>query len=183
MTARGRRDIDRRRLIKYAAASGAALAGGAVCGGIGPLEGPIIGVIIFYLMQTNLAGFGGWYLILLGALAIATMLFAPKGIRGHFSHHFGVVLFPVQRRVSLSAPPQEPNLTIGRGQKRRWCQKRRWQKRRWQKRRWLSLAVRSDIMGLRLGFARQIARMSKRLSNERCRLGKFIRRVHVKERV
>jgi branched-chain amino acid transport system permease protein len=74
-----------------------------VIGGIGTFEGPIVGVIIFYLMQTYLAGFGSWYLILLGTLAIATMLFAPKGIWGHLSHRFGVVLFPVQRRVSTSA--------------------------------------------------------------------------------
>jgi branched-chain amino acid transport system permease protein len=76
-----------------------------VIGGIGTLEGPIIGVMVFYLMQTYLAGFGSWYLILLGALAIATMLFAPKGLWGHFSHRFGIVLFPVQRRVSISAEP------------------------------------------------------------------------------
>jgi branched-chain amino acid transport system permease protein len=62
-----------------------------VIGGIGTLEGPIIGVI---------ASVGSWYLILLGALAIATMLFAPKGIWGHFSQRFGIVLFPVQRRIS-----------------------------------------------------------------------------------
>jgi branched-chain amino acid transport system permease protein len=71
-----------------------------VIGGIGTLEGPIIGVLVFYLMQTYLASFGSWYLILLGALAIATMLFAPKGIWGHFSQRFGIVLFPVQRRMS-----------------------------------------------------------------------------------
>jgi branched-chain amino acid transport system permease protein len=76
-----------------------------VIGGIGTLEGPIVGVMIFYLMQTYLAGFGSWYLILLGALAIATMLFAPKGLWGHFSQRFGIVLFPVQRRVSMSAEP------------------------------------------------------------------------------
>lgn len=77
-----------------------------VIGGIGTLEGPIVGVLIFYLMQTYLAGFGSWYLILLGALAIATMLFAPKGIWGHFSQHFGVVLFPVQRRISAPSRRQ-----------------------------------------------------------------------------
>jgi branched-chain amino acid transport system permease protein len=70
-----------------------------VIGGIGTLEGPIIGVMVFYLMQTYLASFGSWYLILLGVLAIATMLFAPKGIWGHFSQRFGIVLFPVQRRI------------------------------------------------------------------------------------
>jgi len=76
-----------------------------VIGGIGTLEGPIAGVVIFYLMQTYLAGFGSWYLILLGALAIVTMLFAPKGLWGHFSHRFGIVLFPVQRRVAVPAEP------------------------------------------------------------------------------
>jgi branched-chain amino acid transport system permease protein len=91
-----------------------------VIGGIGTVEGPIVGIVIFYLMQAYLAGFGSWYLILLGALAIATMLFAPKGIWGHFSQHFGVVLFPVQRRVSISMPARELNLTTGRSQKRRW---------------------------------------------------------------
>jgi branched-chain amino acid transport system permease protein len=76
-----------------------------VIGGIGTLEGPIVGVTVFYLMQTYLAGFGSWYLILLGLLAIATMLFAPKGLWGHFSHRFGIVPFPVQRRVSVPAEP------------------------------------------------------------------------------
>jgi branched-chain amino acid transport system permease protein len=76
-----------------------------VIGGIGTLEGPIIGAIVFYLLQTYLAGFGSWYLILLGGLAIATMLFAPKGIWGHVSQRFGVVLFPVQRRISAPLHP------------------------------------------------------------------------------
>jgi len=81
-----------------------------VIGGIGTIEGPIVGVMIFYLMQTYLAAFGSWYLILLGALAIVTMLFAPKGIWGHFSRSSGVVLFPVQRRASISAPSRRPCL-------------------------------------------------------------------------
>ena len=83
-----------------------------VIGGIGTLEGPIIGVMVFYLMQTYLAGFGSWYLILLGTLAIATMLFAPKGIWGHFSQRTGVLLFPVQRRISTSVGPRHRRTTV-----------------------------------------------------------------------
>jgi branched-chain amino acid transport system permease protein len=49
-----------------------------IIGGFGTIEGPTIGVIVFYAMQHYLADFGTWYLILLGALAIATMLFASK---------------------------------------------------------------------------------------------------------
>jgi len=34
---------------------------------------------------------------LLGALAIVTMLFAPKGIWGYVAQRYGVALFPVRR--------------------------------------------------------------------------------------
>jgi branched-chain amino acid transport system permease protein len=70
-----------------------------VIGGIGTIEGPIVGVLIFYLLQSYLAGFGTWYLILLGALAIVVMLFAPRGIWGFISARFNLVLFPLQRRL------------------------------------------------------------------------------------
>ena len=39
-----------------------------VIGGIGSMEGPVIGVLIFYLLQYYLAALGSWYLIILGAL-------------------------------------------------------------------------------------------------------------------
>jgi branched-chain amino acid transport system permease protein len=70
-----------------------------VIGGIGTIEGPLLGTIVFYLMQRNLAGFGAWYLILLGALAIAVMLFAPKGLWGYVAERYGLVLFPIRRRL------------------------------------------------------------------------------------
>jgi branched-chain amino acid transport system permease protein len=70
-----------------------------VIGGIGTIEGPILGTIVFYLMQTYLASFGAWYLILLGALAIVVMLLAPKGIWGYISERYGLVLFPIRRRL------------------------------------------------------------------------------------
>jgi branched-chain amino acid transport system permease protein len=72
-----------------------------VIGGIGTLEGPIVGVLVFYLLQTYLADYGTWYLILLGALAIAVMLLAPYGIWGYLSRRFGLVLLPVRRRLVL----------------------------------------------------------------------------------
>jgi branched-chain amino acid transport system permease protein len=71
-----------------------------VIGGIGTIEGPIIGVIVFYLMQTHLSSYGTWYLILLGALAIVIMLFAPRGIWGFVSERTGLVFFPVRRRLT-----------------------------------------------------------------------------------
>lgn len=70
-----------------------------VIGGVGTIEGPIIGALIFYLMQSYLSDLGSWYLILLGALAIAVMLFAPRGIWGYLSQRFNLELFPITRRL------------------------------------------------------------------------------------
>ena len=70
-----------------------------VIGGIGSMEGPVIGVAIFYLLQYYLSGLGSWYLMLLGALAIVLMLFAPSGIWGVISHSLDISLFPVRRRL------------------------------------------------------------------------------------
>ena len=67
---------------------------------VGTIEGPTIGVIVFYTMQHYLADFGTWYLILLGALAIATMLFAPKGIWEYVAHRYRVALLPVRRMLT-----------------------------------------------------------------------------------
>jgi branched-chain amino acid transport system permease protein len=70
-----------------------------VIGGVGTIEGPIAGVIVFYALQRYLADFGTWYLIFLGALAIVTMLFAPKGIWGYVAQRYHVALFPLRRRL------------------------------------------------------------------------------------
>lgn len=75
-----------------------------VIGGIGTIEGPILGTLIFYLMQRYLASFGAWYLLLLGALAIAIMLFAPKGLWGYLAERYGLVLFPTRRRLIATYP-------------------------------------------------------------------------------
>jgi branched-chain amino acid transport system permease protein len=85
-----------------------------VIGGVGTIEGPIVGAVIFYLMQRYLAAFGTWYLVLLGTLAIGVMLFAPKGIWGFVSERYGVVLFPVRRRLSVTAPARTRSPPQGR---------------------------------------------------------------------
>ena len=71
-----------------------------VIGGIGRLEGPIVGVIVFWGLQTVFADYGAWYLLALGLLAIAVMLFAPRGLWGLFADKTGIALFPVQRRLT-----------------------------------------------------------------------------------
>jgi branched-chain amino acid transport system permease protein len=70
-----------------------------VIGGLGTIEGPIIGAILFIVLQNLLSDFGPWYLIVLGGLGIAIMLVAPAGLWGLFSRATGLQLFPTQRRL------------------------------------------------------------------------------------
>ncbi|WP_375699310.1 branched-chain amino acid ABC transporter permease [Pseudophaeobacter sp. TrK17] len=71
-----------------------------VIGGIGTIEGPILGVLVFFALQSLLADFGSWYLMTLGVLAIAIMLVAPRGLWGLVSERTGLHLFPIRRRLS-----------------------------------------------------------------------------------
>jgi len=52
----------------------------AVLGGIGRIEGPVLGTLLFFAVREAAAGFGAWYFIGLGLLAIATMVVAPGGL-------------------------------------------------------------------------------------------------------
>ena len=66
-----------------------------VIGGIGRIEGPIIGAVVFFALRQTLADLGTLYLLLLGAVAIVVMLWAPKGIWGLIVARFGWQVFPL----------------------------------------------------------------------------------------
>ncbi|MCB1494731.1 MAG: branched-chain amino acid ABC transporter permease [Bauldia sp.] len=70
-----------------------------VIGGIGTIEGPIVGVIVFFLLRETLADLGSIYLMILGLVAIVVMLKAPRGLWGFVQDRFGIELFPVRRRI------------------------------------------------------------------------------------
>lgn len=70
-----------------------------VIGGIGTITGPIIGTLVYFLLQEYLADLGSVYLIILGAVAILVTLRAPRGIWGLVTDRWDVRLFPVQVRV------------------------------------------------------------------------------------
>jgi branched-chain amino acid transport system permease protein len=74
-------------------------------GGLGTFEGPIIGALFFYFVQQQFAGHGTWYLIGLGALAIAITQLLPRGIWGSFSARFGIQLVPIGYRVRVPDVP------------------------------------------------------------------------------
>lgn len=69
-----------------------------IIGGLGTIEGPIVGAIVFVVLRSLFASFGPWYLIFLGLLAILIMLFAPKGIWGTLQERYNISLFPTRRR-------------------------------------------------------------------------------------
>jgi branched-chain amino acid transport system permease protein len=66
-----------------------------IIGGIGTIEGPILGSIVFFALQHALANYGAWYWIVLGLVAITVALWAPRGLWGVFSDWTGIRLFPV----------------------------------------------------------------------------------------
>ncbi|WP_062382852.1 branched-chain amino acid ABC transporter permease [Demequina iriomotensis] len=74
-------------------------------GGIGTLEGPIIGAIVYYVMDLYFSQMGLWYLVVLGVLAIAITLFLPQGIWGALRSRFDITLFPVGHRVVATSRP------------------------------------------------------------------------------
>ena len=75
-----------------------------VIGGIGRVEGPILGTVIYFVLREFLADLASAYLIILGVVAIGVMLKAPKGIWGYVADRFGWQLFPLARRLVRDAP-------------------------------------------------------------------------------
>lgn len=73
-----------------------------VIGGIGRLEGAIVGTAIYFLLREFLANLGPVYMIVLGTIAIITMIFARRGIWGFLEVRFGWSLLPTTR-----LPPHE----------------------------------------------------------------------------
>jgi branched-chain amino acid transport system permease protein len=70
-----------------------------VIGGLGTVAGPIVGAILYVILVQLLSNFAGISMILLGAIAIAVMLFMPKGIVGTLQNRYGFELFSPRRIV------------------------------------------------------------------------------------
>ena len=68
-------------------------------GGLGTFEGPIIGAVALYVLQTYGPNNGVWYFVLLGGIAIGFALLLPRGIWGTIQERFNVQLLPVGYRL------------------------------------------------------------------------------------
>ena len=73
----------------------AEMAFATIIGGLGTIEGPIIGTIVYMVLQQTLASYNAWYLIILGLVAIFVAPFARRGLWGLVDEHLNVRLFPV----------------------------------------------------------------------------------------
>ena len=85
-----------------------------VIGGVGRIEGPLVGTLVFFILRQMLADYGTIYLLMLGVIAIAAMLKAPKGLWGFVANRFGWQLLPLERRVAQSdvGKPSSAHRTI-----------------------------------------------------------------------
>jgi branched-chain amino acid transport system permease protein len=131
--------VGRIRLIAYLAAAGGAGAVGALIalqtlyveptsvfsiqysvymlfmvliGGIGTIEGPILGALVLFGLQQTLSGYGAWYLVIVGGLAVAATLLAPRGLWGLASDRYGWSLLPVGYRVRDPRPLPSKGWTL-----------------------------------------------------------------------
>lgn len=71
-----------------------------VIGGLGYLEGALVGTIVYFALQQLLSSYGVWYLVLLGLLAMATAIWMPRGLYGLVIDRIGLRLFPVGYHVT-----------------------------------------------------------------------------------
>jgi branched-chain amino acid transport system permease protein len=69
-----------------------------IIGGIGTIEGPIIGSFLYVFLQQLLSGYPSVSLLILGAIAIGVILVAPKGIMGTIQEKLGFEILSPRRK-------------------------------------------------------------------------------------
>ncbi len=70
-----------------------------VIGGMGTIEGPILGALVLFALQQALEPYGAWYLVALGAAAIVAALYARRGLWGLLAGRRDLRLLPTGYRV------------------------------------------------------------------------------------
>ncbi len=84
----------------------AEMAFATIIGGLGTIEGPILGTAVFIVLQQTLQSYNAWYLIILGLVAVLVALFARRGLWGLVDEHLNIRLFPVGYWLRTSGTPQ-----------------------------------------------------------------------------
>ena len=68
-----------------------------ILGGVGTVSGPILGSIIYVLLDEFLSHYPGWSNIILGAIAILIIIFLPDGIMGTLQKKLNFEIFSQKR--------------------------------------------------------------------------------------
>lgn len=76
-----------------------------VIGGIGRIEGPLVGALIFWALNKAFSDYGTWYLMGLGLLAIVVTICFKQGLWGYAQQRWGWTLFPTARRLRWEPSP------------------------------------------------------------------------------
>ena len=69
-----------------------------VIGGIGRIEGAIVGTLVYFLLRELLVDYGALYMIVLGLIGILVMTFSRSGIWGLVERRLGWSLLPTRRK-------------------------------------------------------------------------------------
>lgn len=67
-----------------------------IVGGLGTLEGPILGTVLYYVLRAAFRGNGTWFAICEGCVAAAVMFIAPQGLWGLIRNRTGWRVFPIE---------------------------------------------------------------------------------------
>ena len=70
-----------------------------IIGGLGTIEGPIVGAFIYVIINRILYNFPGYTNLILGIIAIVIIIIAPKGIMGYLGEKFKWDIFDIRRRL------------------------------------------------------------------------------------
>ena len=73
-----------------------------VVGGVGTIEGVLVGALIYFVADRFFAQYGAVYMVVLGLMTLLTALYARQGIWGLISSRIHVPLFPVGRKLVVS---------------------------------------------------------------------------------
>lgn len=89
-----------------------------VIGGIGRIEGPLVGALVFWGLNKFFSDYGTWYLFGLGLLAIVVTSFFKQGLWGYAQQRWGWTLFRTSRHLRFPAPAganhaTRPPMTMG----------------------------------------------------------------------
>jgi branched-chain amino acid transport system permease protein len=69
-----------------------------IIGGIGTIEGPIIGSFVYVFLNQWLSDYPSVGLLILGSIAIGVILVAPKGIMGTIQEKLGFEFLSPRRK-------------------------------------------------------------------------------------